>query len=505
VEHHTDEPTQLAALEGPAPGTVLLDKYRVDWMLGVGGYGYVLKAQHLELGEAVAIKILRDDREADAQTLGRFEREGRLVAQLKSEHVARVLDVGKLPTGAPYMVMELLEGDDLGKLLESGPLDVTRAVDYILQACEALAEAHGRGIVHRDIKPGNLFLARLPAKRSIVKVLDFGISKSARHYDKRLTQTQSILGTPAYMAPEQMRDARNVDYRADIWALGAVLFELVEGQLPFDADNFAELVIAVSTTPFRPMLLAPELRPVLEHCLAKNVDDRFHSIAQLATALAPFGTPETTRDYVSRIHRLLGNTAPPDEPMPVRTPTQIPTPAPATMAKPALPLVITESQETAIVDSLPSPLEPRRRFPWLVVMLIAAITSVAAVIAVVATSKKPEAIDDQPDRSNALTPDPGSAKPEVVQQKDLPPDPPQKDPPLKDPPLKDPPVVVQKPQKDPRATPNRPPQKPPPNGRVDGKPPTAGSATPIPFVRKGFCPDGSKVADHTDGCPKKKT
>jgi eukaryotic-like serine/threonine-protein kinase len=217
VEHYTDEPTHIEQMEGPPPGTVLLDKYRVDWMLGVGGYGYVVRAHDIQFGHQVAIKILRDDREADPQTQGRFLREAKLALKLKSEHVARVIDVGRMTNNSPYIIMELLEGEDLGKLLDAGPLPVTKAVDYILQACEAIAEAHTLGIVHRDLKPQNLFLHQLPAS-SKIKVLDFGISKTSRmslisEPAMKLTQTQSILGTPAYMSPEQMRDARHVDYR----------------------------------------------------------------------------------------------------------------------------------------------------------------------------------------------------------------------------------------------------------------------------------------------------
>jgi serine/threonine protein kinase len=392
VEEHTDEPTTLAPMEGPPPGTVLLDKYRVDWMLGVGGYGYVVKAHHLELGEAVAIKILRDDRETDPQTLKRFKREAQLVVRLKSEHVARVLDVGNLPNGAPYMIMELLEGGDLGHVLDSGPLPITTAVDYILQTCEAVAEAHSLGIVHRDIKPSNLFLAQLPGRPPIIKVLDFGISKSTKRRSKdtdlRLTQTQSILGTPAYMSPEQMRDAKSVDVRSDIWALGAVLYELVEGELPFEALNFAELVINVSTQDPRNMMLAPELRSVIERCLAKRLDERFQTVAELAQALAPFGTRETAREYVGRIFQLLGQERPSEESLsrmtqPERHLPRAMTPRPAA---------------TEVVDALPpmdhfittTPDKRRRRFPWFAMLLVAVVASAATILAVMLLRSDPK-------------------------------------------------------------------------------------------------------------------
>jgi len=488
VLEQTDEMTEMAAMEGPPPGTVLLDKYRVDWLLGVGGYGYVVKAQHLEHGGSVAIKIMRDDREADPATVGRFEREGRLVVQLESEHVARVHDVGKLPTGAPYMVMELLEGDDLRKLLEKGPLKITQAVDYILQACEALAEAHGRGIVHRDIKPGNLFLAKLPAKRTILKVLDFGISKSARQYDKRLTQTQSILGTPAYMSPEQMRDPRNVDPATDIWALGAVLYELVEGQLPFDADNFAELVIAVSTEPMRPMQLAPELKPVIERCLAKSVSDRFSNVAHLASALAPFGTPAIARDYVARIHRLLGHTAPPEDE------GELPAQFIAARAKPPAAnseLIETLPQQPAWEDE-----QPRRKFPWLPVALLSAVAAAGVVIAVVAFGGK-ESTPPPAEPKAELTKSPELTKPPEKQPEQIKPAPaPPSEPKLE---------AKLEPKPDPKPEP-----KPPVKGQQKKQPVVAPVKVVEPKTvekkpKPGFCWNDKPVSAYFDGkCPPQK-
>jgi len=384
-------------MEGPPPGTVLLDKYRVDWVLGVGGYGYVVRAHHLDLGESVAIKILREDREADPQTLARFVREAQLVVRLKSEHVARVFDVGRLPdTGAPYIVMELLEGEDLHKLLGAGPLPVGRAVDFMLEACEAIAEAHALGIVHRDLKPGNLFLARLPT-RSIIKVLDFGISKSmVRDADIRLTQTQSILGTPAYMAPEQMRDARHVDHRADIWALGAVLYELVEGELPFCADNFAELVVAVSTQPPPPMQRARELQPIIDRCLAKSIEDRFASVAEFTTAIGPFGTPDMAREYIARIHRLLGAEPRPDEtPMPRPLP---PGSGPVTTRDPTYSSLMTIER-------------PRRSRGPLLAMLAGAALATIVIAGVLALGSGDD--DDARDDSAPMATDPPASQPAV--------------------------------------------------------------------------------------------
>src|SRR5882724_4843576 len=216
----------------PREGDVLAGKFRIERVLGVGGMGMVVSAMHIHLDERVAIKFLLPEALSNGEAVARFGREARAAVKIRSEHVARVTDVGALDTGAPYMVMELLRGQDLSQLLrDQGALSVHLAVLYVLQACEALAEAHAIGIVHRDLKPANLFLTSRADGSPCVKVLDFGISKvtsaSGSGSDMGMTRTQSIMGSPLYMSPEQMASSRDVDQRADIWAVGCVLYELV--------------------------------------------------------------------------------------------------------------------------------------------------------------------------------------------------------------------------------------------------------------------------------------
>ncbi len=281
-------------------GDLLAGKYRVERVLGAGGMGIVVAARHVELDQLVAIKFVRDEAIASEDAVQRFLREARAAVKLRSEHVARVLDVGKLESGAPYMVMEFLEGDDLGKILsDNGPLPVESSADWILQACEAVAEAHAAGIVHRDLKPENLFLARTVGGGQKIKVLDFGVSKAiggASGELSGLTRTRAMLGSPLYMAPEQMRSSRDVDARADVWALGVVLFQLLTARWPFEAETMPELCLKVVTEP--PMALS-SLRPdvpsgivgVIERCLVKDPTKRFANAAELATALEPFVAP----------------------------------------------------------------------------------------------------------------------------------------------------------------------------------------------------------------------
>jgi serine/threonine protein kinase len=304
--------TEVQAGRGPARDSVLLGKYRVESTLGFGGMGLVIKAKNLALDEYVAIKLLREDVQLDEENVTRFVREAKNAVKLKSEHVARIHDVGTFEDGRPYMVMELLEGLDLGKMLiDHGALERWRAVDLVLQACDAIAEAHTLGIVHRDIKPTNLFVTRRRDGSDLLKVLDFGISKATLGPDLSLTQTQSMLGTPAYMSPEQMRSARTVDRRSDIWSLGCVLYELIEGHAPFEAENFAELCVMVSIEAFTPLVAAPELGAVIERVLAKKADDRYQDVAELAYALEPFASdPERASRQVARVFRMLGRTHP---------------------------------------------------------------------------------------------------------------------------------------------------------------------------------------------------
>jgi serine/threonine protein kinase len=297
-------------------GEILDAKYRVERVLGVGGMGVVVAATHVQLHTRVALKFLLPAALGNAQIVERFAREARAAVQIQSEHVARVTDVGTLPTGSPYMVMEYLEGGDLADVVaKAGPMPVTQAVGYVLQACEAIAEAHSLGIVHRDLKPANLFLARRTGRDSVVKVLDFGISKTNDSGPSGLTQTSAMMGSPYYMAPEQMMSSKDVDARADIWALGIILYELLAGTPPFVAETMPEIVYMV--TQRDPPALAekrpdvpPGLADVVVRCLFRDPAQRYANVAKLAAALASFGPPRSEIS-VERISRVLGATEPP--------------------------------------------------------------------------------------------------------------------------------------------------------------------------------------------------
>jgi serine/threonine-protein kinase len=292
------------------PGAILARKYRIVRTIGQGGMGVVVEAMHEELDQHVAVKLMAEHAAANVEWAARFQREARAAARIKSEHVVRVYDVGKLETGQPYMVMELLEGEDLGAVLERvGKLDVPLAVDYVLQACEALAEAHANGIVHRDLKPANLFVTSKSDGSACVKVLDFGISKVTG--DMRgvtVTSTSAIVGSPLYMSPEQMKASKNVDARTDIWSLGVILHELVTGRPPFDGETAPELCALVLTAP--PSRLSdslptapPTLEAVVLKCLEKDATKRFADVAELAAALAPLavGAAKLSPDRIARI------------------------------------------------------------------------------------------------------------------------------------------------------------------------------------------------------------
>ncbi len=276
------------------PGMVVAGKYRVDRTLAEGGMGLVVAATHLHLEQRVALKFLRGEVHSHHQwdALARFSREAKAVAQLRSEHVAHVLDAGVTEEGTPYMVMEYLEGRSLaGTLQADGPLEVAVAAEYVIQACEGLAEAHAHGIVHRDIKPYNLFLTERSPGRCVVKIVDFGISKFA--FSDHVV-TGVIVGSPCYMSPEQLRSTASVDHRSDIWSLGATLYELLAGRAAFDASQtLAELVTAILNKPtpnlrdVRPDV-PPQLAAIVTRCLSQDREQRFQSAGELAMALLAF-------------------------------------------------------------------------------------------------------------------------------------------------------------------------------------------------------------------------
>ena len=276
-------------------GEVLAGKYKVEDVLGVGGMGVVVAARHMQLEQRVALKFLRPEAMQSKEAVERFLREARNAVRLRSEHIAKVTDVGTLDSGAPYMVMEYLDGADLSRVVQAtGSITIEEAVYFLLQACEAIAEAHSLGIIHRDLKPQNLFVTRRVDGKPLVKVLDFGISKSIdTQSGLSLTRTSSIMGSPLYMSPEQMRSSKNVDQRSDIWALGVILYELLTGHVPFEAESVPELCLkVVQDQPASPKSVRAEiaegLNAVVLKCLEKDANNRFSNVAELAAALEPY-------------------------------------------------------------------------------------------------------------------------------------------------------------------------------------------------------------------------
>jgi serine/threonine protein kinase len=310
-----------------ALGSIIANKYVVEGVLGSGGVGVVVVARHTALDQLVAIKYLKKEWRTSPTLVGRFIREGRLAAQIRSEHVVKVHDIGELEETGPFIVMEHLEGKDLSHAVQEGGIPVALAVGYVLQACDALAEAHALGIVHRDIKPANLFLAEGRNQPDAVKLIDFGISKVMQaHRDGtrlHLTGANERFGTPVYMSPEQLRCADDVDARADIWALGVVLYELITGELPFGSDDIPQLCTSIlMELPRRPSMdLPPPLEAAIFKCLEKDPQNRFSNIAALAQELAPFAPSETTERLVSRITKAV-------------TPTGLGVPLPQTPSEP---------------------------------------------------------------------------------------------------------------------------------------------------------------------------
>jgi eukaryotic-like serine/threonine-protein kinase len=303
-----------------AGGRVVAGKYRIEGVVGEGGMGTVVLATHLGLGQRVALKLLRT---RDPSLATRLAREARAVAELRGEHVARMLDAGILEDGAPYLAMELLAGRDLGAyLVERGPLSVGEACACILHACEGLAEAHARGIVHRDLKPRNLFRTHRVDGRPIVKVLDFGIAKrldpGVLAGSGVLTRAGDIVGSPAYMAPESLKGFPQSDARADVWSLGVVAYELLTTRLPFDAPSVGALAAMVHEPLAVPLASArpdapPAVVAAVMACLVADPMRRMPDVAALAAELAPFASLDygDVRNAPARLRAILSSSTTP--------------------------------------------------------------------------------------------------------------------------------------------------------------------------------------------------
>jgi serine/threonine-protein kinase len=292
------------------PGAVIGGKYVVERVLGFGGFGVVVRARHGELGQRVAVKLLRGDHATEPLLRKRFRNEARAAATIQSEHVVRVFDVSPFDAALPYMVMDYLEGEDLAQLLEQGgPMRVDDAIAYVVEACTGVAIAHAAGVVHRDLKPSNLFRARRDDGTHVVKVLDFGISKQTNDAGQPKTASGTVHGTPAYMAPEQLLAHDPVDGRVDVWALGVILYELLTNRTPWEAETVPSVISMILFEPPTPPswhreTLPPDVCAIVMRCLAKDRAARFESPVALAEALSRL-CPARTEGTVAQMHASL--------------------------------------------------------------------------------------------------------------------------------------------------------------------------------------------------------
>ncbi|MEO8699936.1 MAG: thioredoxin domain-containing protein [Kofleriaceae bacterium] len=390
------------------PGSTIAGKFRVERVLGQGGMGIVVVATHLQLEQTVALKFLHADIVSSPEVMERLMREARASAKLKSEHACRVMDVGLLDSGAPYIVMELLDGQDLSALIRRGVLAPAHAAELVLQAAVAIAEAHAAGIVHRDLKPSNLFVTERLDGSQLVKVLDFGIAKAAKA-DTQLTRTTAIMGSPGYMSPEQLRSSKVVDQRTDIWALGVVLYEAVSGVLPFRADTITELAVKVAMDEPEPLHTEAAYAAVVARCLQKRPEDRYQSIADLADALAPIAGVRAATS-AAMIARLSGRQPAVSAPPPT---VQAPVPhyAAAAASHPGFPAQYPPPPPPMHFVPAQTPMGERKPSSnvWLFGGL-GALVAVVGVIALIALTRGPG--DDEPIRRDSTEEAPG--KPRVI-------------------------------------------------------------------------------------------
>jgi eukaryotic-like serine/threonine-protein kinase len=321
------QPQYTPANPYPAPGEVLDGKYRVEHLLGEGGMGAVAKATHMLRRAPVALKFMSPAVLALQGAVERFVNEGVAASQIDSDHVVKVFDVGRMPSGAPYLVMEYLDGRDLGQLLAmmGGRLDITRTVHFALQILRALQTAHAAGIIHRDMKPSNCFVIDKDGEPDFVKLVDFGISKVRNDDSGRpranLTQTNSALGTPLYMAPEQARSPKDVDQRADLYSVGAIMYELVTGRTPYTCESgeYTEILFKIFTTEPDPVqMYRPDLpdglAAVIHRALVRDPNNRYSSASEFAEALVPFAD-ERSAQIIARVRGGRGRSILPNTPV----------------------------------------------------------------------------------------------------------------------------------------------------------------------------------------------
>ncbi|WP_437946524.1 protein kinase [Sorangium sp. So ce296] len=355
----------------PRVGDIIGGKYRVERVLGRGGMGLVVSAHHVSLRHRVALKFLLPEGRTTPGALERFFREAQAAAAIASEHIARVIDVGQTDEELPYFVMEHLNGIDLEALVETrGPLPVEQAVSYVIEACDALAEAHALGIVHRDLKPGNLFLASRADGSTLIKVLDFGISKAseagALGLNAKLTASSVVLGSPRYMSPEHIRNTRTVDARSDIWALGMTLYQLLTGRLPFENEAVSALFVSIVTDPpVPPRAYRPEIPVELEYillmCLEKDPARRPQTVAELVSLLEPLGSERARLTAARILRRAMGNEtvdAPPPPDRPRVVDEDAPTLTGSRGAAPGSWCVVAERAQGSAPPTQPSAVDP---------------------------------------------------------------------------------------------------------------------------------------------------